>query len=235
MAIQLLRGFTFCAAHRVPASPSEAGRRLHGHTFGVQLVLRGDVDDAAGWLMDFAAITAAFRPHLDRLDHACLNDVVGLENPDTPVLERWILERLKTDLPILESVRVDILGELQFSPRPLPAEGWLGLPDRLAFSIEAAHCLPAVAPGHKCRRLHGHSYRIEVGAGDPDRLAIALRSIYDRLDHRYLNEIEGLENPTSEVIARWIWQELRAEINYLSCIVVRESPQCACIYAGEKE
>ncbi|OGI61554.1 MAG: 6-carboxytetrahydropterin synthase QueD, partial [Candidatus Muproteobacteria bacterium RBG_16_60_9] len=88
------------------------------------------------------------------------------------------------------------------------------------FSIEAAHHLPNVPAGHKCRRLHGHSFRIElrvrgpVGADsgwvqDFADLGAAFDPLFQRLDHRCLNEVPGLENPTSENLARWIWRELK--------------------------
>lgn len=86
------------------------------------------------------------------------------------------------------------------------------------FRFEAAHRLPLVPDGHKCARLHGHSYSVEVHVegliGDDgmvmDFAAIkaAWRPLHDQLDHYYLNDIEGLENPTSEILARWIWHRL---------------------------
>ena len=87
------------------------------------------------------------------------------------------------------------------------------------FNIEAAHRLPNVTPGHKCERLHGHSYRVEIhvrgSVGDKTGWVIdfadienAFRPIFEQLDHHYLNEVEGLSNPTSENIARWIWAKL---------------------------
>src|SRR3954453_12560046 len=87
------------------------------------------------------------------------------------------------------------------------------------FTFEAAHRLPCVPVGHKCSRLHGHSYRVEVHVGgqvNPDYgwvqdfgdIKRAFEPVHDLLDHRYLNEIEGLENPTSENVARWIWLHL---------------------------
>jgi 6-pyruvoyltetrahydropterin/6-carboxytetrahydropterin synthase len=112
------------------------------------------------------------------------------------------------------------------------------------FSIEAAHWLPNVPDGHKCRRLHGHSFRIELHvAGQVDEhlgwvmdfgeLKSAFRSIEDQLDHRCLNDVEGLENPTSENLARWIWSRLRAELPTLSRIVVRETCTSGCVYRGD--
>src|SRR6202171_5800477 len=106
----------------------------------------------------------------------------------------------------------------------LPADRfWEGRRRRLElfkeFTFEAAHRLPCVPPGHKCARLHGHSFRVEVhihGPVDSDLgwvrdfadIKEAFAPIHDLLDHRYLNEVEGLENPTSENVARWIWLRL---------------------------
>ncbi len=113
------------------------------------------------------------------------------------------------------------------------------------FSFEAAHRLPHVPEGHKCARLHGHSFRIALyvrGAVDPHtgwvmdfaRLKEVFAPLHDQLDHRYLNEIPGLENPTSEVLARWVWDRLQPELPELSQVVVRETCTSGCIYRGEE-
>jgi 6-pyruvoyltetrahydropterin/6-carboxytetrahydropterin synthase len=114
------------------------------------------------------------------------------------------------------------------------------------FTFEAAHRLPNVPPGHKCARLHGHSYRVEVhvagevGAStgwvcDFADIKAAARPVLDRLDHYYLNEIQGLENPTAENIARWIWRELKPRLPQLARIVLHETCTAGCIYCGEDE
>ncbi len=114
------------------------------------------------------------------------------------------------------------------------------------FTFEAAHRLPNVPEGHKCRRLHGHSFRVEIhvrGEVDPQTgwvmdfadLKRAFQPLYDQLDHNYLNEIEGLENPTSEVLARWVWQQLRPGLPGLSQVLVRETCTSGCVYQGEDE
>ena len=112
------------------------------------------------------------------------------------------------------------------------------------FRIEAAHWLPNVPPGHKCGRMHGHSFEIEVyvsGPVDPKLgwvldfadMKAAFQPIEDRIDHYCLNEVEGLENPTSENLARWIWEQLRPALPMLSRIVVRETCTSGCVYTGE--
>ncbi|MCB1552490.1 MAG: 6-carboxytetrahydropterin synthase QueD [Xanthomonadales bacterium] len=112
-----------------------------------------------------------------------------------------------------------------------------------AFTLEAAHRLPHVPDGHKCARLHGHSFRIEVhveGEVDPHTgwvmdfadIKRAFQPLYDQLDHHYLNDIEGLENPTSEVLARWIWDRLKPQLPLLSEILVHETCTSGCRYRG---
>lgn len=112
------------------------------------------------------------------------------------------------------------------------------------FSIEAAHRLPNVPEGHKCARLHGHSFRIEVHVNGPvdeasgwimdfADLGEAFEPVFERLDHRYLNEIEGLENPTSENLARWIWTRLKPRLPTLDKLVVHETCTVGCVYRGE--
>jgi 6-pyruvoyltetrahydropterin/6-carboxytetrahydropterin synthase len=112
------------------------------------------------------------------------------------------------------------------------------------FTIEAAHRLPNLPPGHKCGRLHGHSYRIEIHvrgtvtdtAGwvlDFADIKKAFQPLHDELDHNYLNEIDGLANPTSENLSKWIWVRLATVLPSLSRVVVRETCSSGCIYAGE--
>jgi len=234
MRFQLIRTTTFSAAHRVPTSPREASRRLHGHNFGVSLLLVGDLNQDLGWLLDFGDIRRAFAPLAEQLDHSYLNEIEGLEAPNIPSLERWVFDRLKRELPMLARVFATIEGDLDFTLRARSEDARLGLPERLAFTLESAHRLPLVGEGHKCSRLHGHSFHVEVGAGDLDRLAQSLRRVHVLLDHRYLNEIDGLENPTSENLAVWIWRTLQTDVPDLSMVAIRESAETACFYRGEE-
>lgn len=112
------------------------------------------------------------------------------------------------------------------------------------FTIEAAHRLPNLPEQHKCRRLHGHSFGIEIHVSGPltpnegwimdfADLTRAFQPIYDQLDHHYLNDIPGLENPTSEILAQWIWKRLKPALPLLSRVLVRETCTAGCIYTGE--
>jgi 6-pyruvoyltetrahydropterin/6-carboxytetrahydropterin synthase len=111
------------------------------------------------------------------------------------------------------------------------------------FRLEAAHRLPNVPAGHKCARLHGHSFAVELQVSGPlgedtgwvmdfAELKQAFQPLYDRLDHHYLNDIEGLENPTSERLAVWIWERLKPALPLLSAVTVHETCTSGCRYTG---
>ena len=113
------------------------------------------------------------------------------------------------------------------------------------FTFEAAHRLPNVGPDHKCARLHGHSFRVRVTVTGPVDPAMgwvidfadvkqAFAPLHAVLDHHYLNEIEGLENPTSEVLAQWIWERLSPRLGMLSAVEVRETCTVGCVYRGDR-
>jgi 6-pyruvoyltetrahydropterin/6-carboxytetrahydropterin synthase len=135
-----------------------------------------------------------------------------------------------------------------------------GIPDRAArvsdteagatmeiwkeFKFEAAHRLPRLPDDHKCSRLHGHSFRVRIYiAGDPDPdlgwvtdfadIKKAFDPVLAQLDHHYLNEIEGLDNPTSELLAKWIWQRLKPALPSLSRVEIGETCTCGCVYEGD--
>jgi 6-pyruvoyltetrahydropterin/6-carboxytetrahydropterin synthase len=113
-----------------------------------------------------------------------------------------------------------------------------------SYRFEAAHFLPKVPPGHKCARMHGHSYQIEVaieGEVDPERgwlmdfaeIDERAHPLVRQLDHQVLNEIEGLANPTSELLAQWWWERLAPMLAGLCEIVVSETPSSRCVYRGD--
>ncbi|PVZ63434.1 6-carboxytetrahydropterin synthase QueD [Pelagibaculum spongiae] len=111
------------------------------------------------------------------------------------------------------------------------------------FTFEAAHKLPHVPDGHQCGRLHGHSFQVRIVVeGEPDpktgwiidfaEIKATFKPIWSQLDHYYLNDIPGLENPTSEVLCKWIWQQLKPQMPLLSRIEIKETCTSGCIYRG---
>lgn len=113
------------------------------------------------------------------------------------------------------------------------------------FNFEAAHRLPHVPEGHKCSRLHGHSYRFTIHVAGPVHenlgwvmdfgdIKKVVKPIVDDLDHYYLNEIAGLENPTSEVLAQWIWNRIQPNLPEITQVTVRETCTSGCTYRGPR-
>ncbi|PWK80137.1 6-pyruvoyltetrahydropterin/6-carboxytetrahydropterin synthase [Mucilaginibacter oryzae] len=111
------------------------------------------------------------------------------------------------------------------------------------FTFDAAHFLPNVPEGHRCRRVHGHTYHLTVyvsGAVSAEEgwvidfkdLKAVVKPLVDQLDHAMLNEIAGLQNPTAENVARWLWRGIQPEIPGLSRIELKETPTSGVIYEG---
>ena len=111
------------------------------------------------------------------------------------------------------------------------------------FSFEAAHLLPHLPDGHKCKRLHGHSFRVQVHVSgelhgelgwvmDFGEIRQRVQPVIDQLDHYFLNDIAGLENPTSENLARWLWEKLHPLLPQLSKLVIKETCTSGCVYTG---
>lgn len=112
------------------------------------------------------------------------------------------------------------------------------------FSFDSAHFLPHVPPGHKCREMHGHTYRLVAYIeGEPDPhigwvadfadIKAVISPIVDRIDHKVLNNIEGLENPTCERIAIWLWEQIKPLLPALSRIELHETPTSGVVYRGK--
>ena len=114
------------------------------------------------------------------------------------------------------------------------------------FKFDAAHLLPNLPPGHRCGRLHGHTFKaivhLDAGVGnktgwvrDFGEIKKLCMPVIDELDHTNLNDIPGLENPTSENIARWIWNKLKSVLPELSMVEIKETSSTGCIYRGQDE
>ncbi len=112
------------------------------------------------------------------------------------------------------------------------------------FRFESAHRLPKVPEGHKCARLHGHSFKVELAVRGPvdaetgwfidfGDLYEIWKPVWEQLDHHYLNDIPGLENPTSEVLAKWIWDQMKPRLPSLETVILFETCDARCEYSGD--
>lgn len=112
------------------------------------------------------------------------------------------------------------------------------------FSFDSAHFLPNVPEGHKCKNLHGHTYKLRVvlqGTPDPQMgwimdfkdLKDCVNPVIDQLDHKLINDITGLENPTAENITIWLWQQIKPNLQQLCRLELYETPTTGVIYSGK--
>jgi 6-pyruvoyltetrahydropterin/6-carboxytetrahydropterin synthase len=112
------------------------------------------------------------------------------------------------------------------------------------FTFDAAHFLPKVPEGHKCRQVHGHTYHLTIFISGPvtedigwvidfSELKGVCKPLVDRLDHALLNEVSGLENPTAENVARWLWKQIKIKLPSLQKIELKETPTSGVIYEGD--
>lgn len=216
----------FEAAVQVPALPEgHPARRLHGHSF----LARARVPPAAGGAAVAARLCEAVAP----LDYRLLNDVIEL--PTDENIARWIAAALAPLAP--ESVGVQSTRDTGVD---LDRDGRAHLWRR--FRFEAAHRLPRVPAGHPCGRMHGHGFEVvlhvqqELGVRDLgmdyEDLAALWAPLALQLHHRCLNDVPGLENPTSEMLARWVWKLLSPRLPELSWVSVHETASAGCHYDG---
>jgi 6-pyruvoyltetrahydropterin/6-carboxytetrahydropterin synthase len=225
----------FEAARAVSILPQgHRARNLHGHSF----VARVRAEVPHGWAPfpgdEAATLSEAIRSSVEPLDYQQLND--HLVTPTDENLARWIRERL--DLPGIEFVGVqstkDQGADLDHDNQ---AHVWR------RFRFEAAHQLPNVPKGHQCGRMHGHGFEVILHANqrlngddmgvDFDRLGEIWMPYHQQLHMRCLNDIPGLENPTSEMLAAWLWQRIKPMLPELSWITVYETVTAGCHYDGQ--
>lgn len=224
----------FESACRIPGLPARhRSHGLHGHSYFA--TVRAALP--AGWAAFAGAevpelrerMTAAVAP----LDHALLND--HLPEPTDENLARWLRARLA--LPGIQQIGVQ---STVHSGVDLDAAGHAHVWRRYRF--QAAHRLPNVPPGHQCGRMHGHGFEVILHANtdlgerdlaiDYDQLDAVWAPLHFALNYRCLNEIEGLSNPTSEVISAWLWAQLKPVLPELSWITVYETGSCGANFNG---
>ncbi|OHX13130.1 6-pyruvoyl tetrahydrobiopterin synthase [Chromobacterium sphagni] len=208
----------FEAARRLHAAPGREAR-LHGHSFRLSARCEAQYTDQA-------ALQAALQAAVAPLDYADLNAVLAA--CDDLALARHVAHALPHPAAI----------KLQGAPdRGVMLDGartlvWLNV------SFEAAHYLPHVPAGHKCGRLHGHGFGVRLAADaascNQHDLARAWAPLHRRLDQHYLNDIAGLDNPTSEVLAHWLHQQLQGELPGLAWVEVRETHSAGSQFDGQR-
>ncbi|HZR02380.1 MAG TPA: 6-carboxytetrahydropterin synthase [Burkholderiales bacterium] len=222
-----------CSVALLP--PDHRARRLHGHSYlaKVRAVLpEGWAPFAGGGVSTLHARLAACVAHLD---YRHLNEVI--EHPTDENLTRWV--RARIDAPAIRQVGIQSTADCGVD---MDAEGHVHVWRRYRF--ESAHQLPNVPGGHKCGRMHGHGFEVivhadqDLGDGalsvDYDHLDTLWAPLHAQLDHVCLNDIEGLHNPTSEVISHWIWQRLKPHLPELSWVTVYETGSCGAHFDGAR-
>lgn len=224
----------FEAARQVECLPEgHRARRLHGHGFLARI--RAEVSSAASPVPDAEEYAARLTAEVAALDYRLLNEIVPM--PTDENLVRWLRERLHMldlDRAGIQSTRdqgVDLDGRDH-------AHVWR------RFRLEAAHQLPKVPPGHPCGRMHGHGFEIILHADqdlsgqdigvDYDHLAAVWTPLHRQLHHQCLNDLPGLDNPTSERLAAWLWDRLQPHQPLLSWVTVYETATAGCHYDGRR-
>lgn len=226
----------FEAARQVDVLPEQhRSSRLHGHSFlaSIHCCLPNDFSSYPGGELD--AMKSRFEAQVKKLDYRLLNDQI--ETPTDENIASWInmhcripgTKSIAIQSTANEGAEIDLLGCVRVWRR---------------YSFQAAHKLPRVAPGHKCGNMHGHGFEVilhaihDIGDGylniECDHLDACWDAIYKELDHACLNELPGLENPTSEILSSWIWNKIKPILPELSAVTVYETASCGASYDGEK-
>ena len=224
----------FEAACRIPILPEgHRSRRLHGHSFRARV--RAALPPAWAPFAGAATgqLTEALKECIGALDYRDLNAILPI--PTDENLARWVRARLA--VPGIESVGIQSTPD---QGADLDGADHVHLWHR--FRFEAAHHLPNVPIDHPCGRLHGHGFEVILHADqtladddmgmDFDRLAALWAPLQAELHYACLNDIAGLENPTSERLSHWIWQRLKPELPVLSWVTVYETATAGCHYDG---
>jgi 6-pyruvoyltetrahydropterin/6-carboxytetrahydropterin synthase len=227
---------TFEAARQVQILPEgHRSRRLHGHSFLARLRCALPEGWAAFPGGEVERLRAELQARVALLDYRLLNERLHL--PTDENLARWVREQV--DVPGIEQVGIQ---STEHEGVDLDAAGQAHVWRRYVF--QSAHRLPRVAPGHKCGRMHGHGFEVIVharqalGGGDLsidyDHLDALWAPLQAQLDHACLNDLPGLENPTSEMLSSWLWARLKPQLPQLSWITVYETASCGASYDGAR-
>lgn len=231
MSVQLLytAAAGFEAARMLDAQNDARVRKLHGHSFkcSVRAGLSNDWEQFAGSAVGqlAEALSCAVAP----LDYSDLNQVIA--QPTDAALAQWISEQL--GVPQQEQIRLSGAPNQGVILQAQSTQVWR------QYALQSAHWLPNVPPGHKCGRLHGHGFTVVLQARqnasnniDYGTLDAIWAPLHERLNHVCLNDIPGLENPTSEMLSAWIWAQIKPALPGLSRVTVYETASCAAHFDG---
>ena len=228
----------FESARSLPQLPdTHRSGRLHGHSFlaKVAAVLPQGWSSFPGDEVD--ALRKQLQAAISSLDYNMLNHEIP--NPNNENISRWLSERIGIDG--LVSIGVEIGGQEGFDLLDVESASlWR------RYRFESAHQLPNVPEGHKCGRMHGHGFQVILhmkrrsdpslhltGMEDYDELDRLWGPIQKELDHVCLNDISGLENPTSELLSSWIWAIIKPTLPSLSWVTVYETDSCGAHFDGQ--
>jgi 6-pyruvoyltetrahydropterin/6-carboxytetrahydropterin synthase len=225
----------FEAARRIESLPDTDRRSaLHGHGF----IASVHANIPSGWAAFDGGECHDLQEHLARcvgpLDYNLLNELV--DSPTDENVAAWIGQRV--DVPSLKRIAIQSTQNQGASIAP----GGPNVHIWRRYTLHAAHRLPYVPVGHKCGRLHGHGFAIVVHSTRAltdqsfgyDELDLLWAPLHTELSHRCLNDILGLENPTSEMLSSWVWERLKPSCPSLSAITVFETGSCGATYDGTR-
>jgi len=234
-AVQPWRRYAFEAAHRLPRVPADHKcGRMHGH--GFEVVLQTIADDRAG-ADEGAAIDLAWAPLARQLEHACLNELPGLENPTSEILSSWIWERLQRTLPGLARVTVFETASCGASFDGRDYRIWKD------FTLDSAVRLRRAPPGDRRGALHGHTFRLRLVLRAPLDALLGwtldfgdvkerFSPVFAALDHQPLQELAGLDDTDCASVAGWILRSARARLPQLDQVELHETAGCGALLGG---
>jgi 6-pyruvoyltetrahydropterin/6-carboxytetrahydropterin synthase len=226
----------FEAARQIDTLPAgDARRNVHGHGFEVTAYAALPQAWAAYPGGEVAALQQEVSKYAALLSYGLLNQHIA--HPSDESLARWFRERLQ--VPGIERIAVKSTPTQGVE---VDSEGRTYVWRRYRF--RAAHRLPHVPLGHKCGRLHGHGFEVILHVGrdvktaypgiDYQDLDTVWTPVSALLDYHCLNEVRGLENPTSEMISSWLWERLKPVLPTLSWVTVYETASCGALFDGSK-
>jgi 6-pyruvoyltetrahydropterin/6-carboxytetrahydropterin synthase len=225
----------FEAARYVDALPEgHRSRNMHGHSFlasvhcsmpkGLAIYPGGEID----------TIKARLGAQVNKLDYSLLNDHIDV--PTDENIARWINSHCYVPGTHAISVQSTVDEGLEIDNHGM-AHVWR------RYHFQAAHQLPNVPVGHKCGNMHGHGFAVVLQAshhvGDGDLsidyglLDTQWQPVFEQVEHTCLNLLQGLENPTSELLSQWIWNQIKPKFKQLSAVTVYETASCGASFNGE--